>query len=175
MITRCNICGGAVRTAFRLKFEDITGMGVHDYTQNIGICDTCGFIFTQNPFDEYKLANRYKNESKFEYDADDYILDQRDEYARRCARQKNFIDDATEGNYESVFEVGASSGYNLSLYKGKGLFGVEPSKLNCHLAKRRYGIDIFNGTYQEYFAGGHRQKVRFSISINDTGTYRQSV
>ncbi len=150
MIEHCSVCNSKIRTVYSQKNEDILGMA-HDYTQHIGICEKCGFIFTQNPFDDEKLAKRYKNESKFEYDSSKYILDERSEYARRCIVQKEFIDRSIEGKYESVVEVGAASGYNLSLYKGKKLLGIEPSTINCKLAKVTYGLDMFNGTYQEYF------------------------
>lgn len=54
------------------------------------------------------------------------------------------------GGYESILEVGAASGYNLSLYTGKRRLGIEPSALNCKLAKKNYGVDMFNGLWSEF-------------------------
>lgn len=56
------------------------------------------------------------------------------------------------GGYESILEIGAASGYNLSLYDGKKRLGIEPSALNCKLAKKNYGVDMFNGMWSEFFA-----------------------
>ena len=93
MITTCCICGDELRTAFSQSNEDILGMA-HEYTQKIGICDVCGFIMTQNPFSEEQLANRYKTESKFEYDVEGgHIFDATSEYAKRSRSQKVFVQD----------------------------------------------------------------------------------
>lgn len=48
IISKCCICRGMAETVLELPFEDILGMA-HDYTQKVGICRKCGFIFTQNP------------------------------------------------------------------------------------------------------------------------------
>ena len=48
-------------------------------------------------------------------------------------------------------EIGAASGYNLSLYADKKRLGIEPSALNCRLAKKNYGVDMFNGLWSEFF------------------------
>ena len=53
---------------------------------------------------------------------------------------------------ESILEIGAASGYNLSLYEGKRRLGIEPSALNCELAKKNYGVDMFNGLWSEFLA-----------------------
>ena len=52
----------------------------------------------------------------------------------------------------SILEIGAASGYNLSLYEGKRRLGIEPSALNCELAKKNYGVDMFNGLWSEFLA-----------------------
>ena len=122
------------------------------------MCHKCGFVFTQNPFTEEQLANRYKNFSKFEYDADDYILD--DDYANRCVRQRHFIEESINlADVESLLEVGAASGYNLSIYKGnRRVLGIEPSDKNCQLAKKNYDVDMFSGTMKEYLDKGKKDK-----------------
>lgn len=52
--------------------------------------------------------------------------------------------------YESIPEIGEASGYNLSLYEGKRRFGIEPFALNCNLAKKNYGVDMFGGMWSEF-------------------------
>ena len=49
-------------------------------------------------------------------------------------------------------EIGAASGYNLSLYSDKHRLGIEPSELNCKLAKKNYGVEMFNGMWSEFWA-----------------------
>lgn len=151
-LSKCKICGEDTEIILGLQFRDLQGVKTKEYEQIIRFCPRCKFIFTQNPLSEEALNNRYKNESKFEYDSSNYFLDQDDAYIRRCSRQKFFIDSHIKGKYGSIFEVGASSGYNLSLYSDINTYGIEPSKLNCNLAKKIYGIDLFNGTYQDYLS-----------------------
>lgn len=151
MIQHCNCCGKNIKDIFRIKFEDIIGMA-DKYEQIIGMCSECGFIFTKNPFEQSLLDNRYKNYSKFEFDDETYILDESHDYKLRSQRQFQFIDRAVGiENIKSIFEVGASSGYNLSLYKTRcRCLGVEPSIKNCKNAKRIYDIEMFSGTFEEY-------------------------
>lgn len=121
------------------------------YTQCISVCPNCGFIFTKNPFSSEQLNNRYKMYSKYEFDDKDYFLEEADSYRLRSQRQKNFIKRVI-GDVRSILEVGAASGYNLSLYKECDVFGVEPSAINCINAKRKYGIEMFCGVFDEFYA-----------------------
>lgn len=120
------------------------------------MCTRCGFIFTQNPFKQSLLDNRYKKFSKFEFDDKSYILDESEGYKIRAKRQYDFIV-RTVGieQIDSILEVGASSGYNLSLYnRMRRCIGIEPSVRNCNNAKRNYGIEMFAGTFDEYIKSG---------------------
>jgi 2-polyprenyl-3-methyl-5-hydroxy-6-metoxy-1,4-benzoquinol methylase len=135
-------------------FEDLLGSGKKQYTQYLGFCRNCGFLFTQNPFTSEQLENRYKKMSKFEYDATTYVLS--NDYKRQSIRQKHFIEENIDLNQiHSVLEVGASSGYNLSLYKEqRRVLGIEPSQLNCQLSMKNYGVTLFNGMFNEYLEQG---------------------
>lgn len=159
MINYCSICGNKVRTYFSLDFEDLFGAYEKTYTQNVGLCDTCGFIFTQNPFTQKQLDDRYSSFSKVEYSTNDVHTDFN--YTVQCRRQKNFISETIDLNeIESVFEVGAANGYNLSIYNSEKVkcSGVEPSSVNCAYAKESYGIDLFNGTFEQYLESGKNEK-----------------
>lgn len=145
-ITNCCICGGAVETVHREKFMDVLGMA-REYEQHVGICDSCGFIFTQNPFSAERLENRYKVDSKFEYDAVDYVFHY--EPSMSSKRQLNLLR-AHGIDVDSVLEIGAASGINLSQYDCSRKMGVEPSALNCRLAKEKYGLEMFNGMFDAY-------------------------
>jgi hypothetical protein len=149
-IFNCCVCGTKTETILKLEFMEIFGMA-DEYVQKVNICPNCGFIHTQNPFSEDTLANRYKNLSKFEFDGSNVIAEDSKSYVKRCQRQYRFIKSAID-EVASIFEVGCSSGFNLSIYKKDGIniFGVEPSKNNTESCKQKYGIDLFNGTFDEY-------------------------
>lgn len=163
MIKNCCICGSEVTTKKILPYRDFLGLDIEIYNVHIARCDQCGFIFYQNPLTDEQLENRYKNEACNEFDSEEYIVSGEDNYARRCHRQKHFIEENIGtpimeiggGEYSSILEIGAASGYNLSLYSGKRRLGIEPSALNCKLAKKNYGIEMFNGLWSEFLASNN--------------------
>lgn len=159
-ISKCNICGGEIKNIYQVKNKDIVGMAT-EYTQEISMCPHCGFIFTRNPFETKQLNDRYKNFSKFEYDSQNNILNEEDGYEINSKRQKEFIDcNIGLDNVKSVLEIGAASGFNLSLYKDFAqVYGVEPSKNNCLNAKEKYGVDLYCGVFDE-FEQEMREKVQ---------------
>lgn len=153
-INQCNICGGVIKNIYKLKNKDIVGMA-EEYVQEISMCPNCGFIFTQNPFGSEQLNNRYKNYSKFEYDSQKYILDEAEGYKINSKKQKEFITRCIGmDNVKSVLEIGAASGYNLSLYKENAqVYGIEPSEINCFNAKEKYGVSMYCGFFDEFERG----------------------
>ena len=149
-IENCCICETRTETVYTLKFLEVFGMA-EEYEQKINICPQCGFIFTKNPFDAELLENRYKNLSKFEFDGNNKVMEEDISYKKRCYRQYNFIKDNI-GKIDSIFEVGCASGFNLNIYAGGGVnvFGIEPSEINIHSCKDKYGISLFHGMFNEY-------------------------
>ncbi|GHV68799.1 hypothetical protein FACS1894199_16570 [Bacteroidia bacterium] len=161
-ITTCNICGATVRKAHEVLFKGLTGLG--DWQEEVAICDSCGFIFAANPFMDDVLADRYKNLSKYEFDSGDYQIGADVPYMKRCKRQFDFILENVD-SFDSILEVGAASGYNLSLYKDEqkighsvAVMGIEPSGVNCKLAQKNYDIQLFNGLFSEYIDKNSSQK-----------------
>ena len=156
-MTKCCICSGKTRLAFKLPFQNLFGFNEKIYIQRIRICDSCGFIFTENPLTQEQLSVRYKEYSKYEFDDENHILQESDEYHTRCYRQKQLVErNCSEIN--SIFEVGAASGFNLGLYKGIKRYGVEPSAVNCRLAKKNYSVEMFNGVFEEYIEMQQKEK-----------------
>ncbi len=149
-MNHCNICGGGVKQIYKLPFRDLQGTGTKEYIQELYFCETCGFLFTGNPLSEKQLTDRYQNFSKFEFDQDNYILNESDTYKKRCSRQLHFIMEAIGDDFSSVLEVGAASGYNLSLYADKEVMGIEPSAQNCLAARRRYHVQMYQGMFQQF-------------------------
>ena len=132
--------------------KDIVGV-VSDYNQEVMICNNCKLVYTRNPFNASVLENRYASFSKFEFDSEDYIWGVSDEYADRCVRQKQFIERHIPlEKIKSIFEVGASSGFNLGLYTSTmDVYGVEPSKANVANASKRYNVKLYNGMFDAYY------------------------
>lgn len=157
-IEKCNICKGTVEEVLELHFMDLQGAFDRKYVQKLHFCNKCGFLFTANPFSEEQLSNRYKNFSKYEFDSENYILEESDGYKKRCVRQFHFINNAVGEEYSSILEVGAASGYNLSLYNDKEVKGIEPSYKNCQLAQKYYHIDMYNGMFSEFIKEKNTKK-----------------
>ena len=78
-IMNCNICGGKIKDKYEVKFKDIIGV-TREYTQCISICSECGFIFTKNPLDEETLNDEYKENAQYEFDSDNCLDENRDDY-----------------------------------------------------------------------------------------------
>ena len=62
------------------------------------------------------------------------------------------------GGYNSILEIGAASGYNLSIYENKRRLGIEPSRVNCQSAKKLYNVDMFNGMWDEFLKSKTEEK-----------------
>ncbi len=150
MINSCCICKEETEIYFRLPFVYTDDISDGILVQQIALCKKCGFIYTKNPFTLEQLENRYKNQSKYEFDSDNYSSELDKAYTDRCIRQKFFIDNLIGDSFGSMLEIGAASGYNLSLYHHKNVLGIEPSALNCKSAKKNYNVDMYNGLFSEY-------------------------
>ena len=106
MIKNCCICGSEVTTKKILPYRDFLGLDIEIYNVHIARCDQCGFIFYQNPLTDEQLENRYKNEACNEFDSEEYIVSGEDNYARRCHRQKHFIE---ENIGTPIMEIGGGN------------------------------------------------------------------
>ena len=150
MIEKCNICGSEIKkeNVHNSLLKDYVGLNM-DYTQEICLCDNCEFIFVRNPLSQEQLDEQYKNFSKYEFESDS--VDVKETYKRRCNEQKAFIENSLGGGiFKNMLEIGAASGFNLSLYSNIDVFGIEPSKWNCDNAKKVFDVDMYSGTFQEY-------------------------
>ncbi|NLD51207.1 MAG: methyltransferase domain-containing protein [Clostridiaceae bacterium] len=149
-ISNCSICGSPTEEIYLMHFVNLIGLN-HDYVQKIHICNNCGFIFVANPFNKKKLEDIYTSLSKFEAvrSADGFI--ERKDYIRRAKTQYKFVYDNIS-EVRSVLDIGASTGFGLSLFKESGckVFGVDPSVNNKETAKKVYGIDLYTGMFDAY-------------------------
>lgn len=148
----CPCCnGGAVKKAFNVRYEDLFCGLIEDsvYEQEVCYCEECHMIYTKNPISSDILNMYYKHLSRYvsteDIGGEDYSL--RSMYERQFAFINNEIQD-----YQSVLEIGAATGESLSLYKkiGKQVKGVEPNTLNKVFAKKKYGVELIDKTFDEW-------------------------
>ena len=90
----------------------------------------------------------YTNYSSFEIEKDNYI--------ERASKVKNLID-SFELEYDSVLDIGASTGYLLSLFEGKNVAGVETSDSGVYTAKKRYGLSLYHGDFTKFVKESEKQ------------------
>lgn len=149
-ISKCCICGENIEVLYTLPFRYLLGLA-DEYKEKIGYCEKCGFLFNANPFSEEQLEERYKMFSKAEFDSEAMLTTEKIDYQKRTKRQHEFIFRNID-TVESVFEVGAATGYNLGKLKEKGIkpFGIEPSSLNKQIALDNYGVELYDDTWQNF-------------------------
>lgn len=153
--TDCKICRKRADFITSVIFDCVVGI-VDKYVQNIFICNNCGFIFTNSYIDYELISNYYRKVSKYEGDGFGKVDESKELMTKR---QFAFISNSGI-SYETVLDIGASTGFNLKTFKdnGKKVSGVEPSARNKKTAKILYGIDLFNGMYNEFYKKNEDKK-----------------
>ncbi len=150
----CPLCRGErIKKAFSIRFEDLF-CGLTDnftYEQEICYCEDCHMIYSKNPVDSHTLDMHYKRMSVYESAK---IVGEKDSGIRDLPRSQFDFIHKNINDYESVLEIGAATGYSLSLYKkmGKKVKGIEPSAINKKFCKEQYGIDLVDKTFDEWEA-----------------------
>ena len=81
----------------------------------------------------------------------DQKYSEKSSYKKRVNNQKFFVA-GTNIRFNTVFDIGASTGYALSEYKNIGYIvnGIEISHSGVVKAKEIYGIDLYEGTFENY-------------------------
>lgn len=148
---KCITCGTGVEIVLELPNKYVLGMA-DEYIQQVAYCPKCKLLYTANPFNSTLLADRYKLQSKFDFQ-DDTIFEEPKQYLARAKRQKYFIENKIS-DFTSILEVGAASGLNLSQYPEKKRLGIEPSSVNCEYAEQQYGLGLYNGMFEEFIHSG---------------------
>lgn len=147
----CPLCGSfSINEEYVMNYTDLLdGMGEKIYSQEIYSCDKCNMVWVNNPIDSSSLDEYYKKLSKYEPET---IVGKQDASKEKMfKRQFAFIESRID-DYESVLEIGAATGANLNYYKiaGKRVVGIEPSTTNKQYAVEKYGIDMYDMTFDEY-------------------------
>lgn len=120
------------------------------------ICGRCGLIFVSPRLREEDYLKYYEHG---DYVKDHYGLKSDKEIEEvvswRGRRAKEKIDCFPDifAQAKNVLEIGAGTGVFLNLLKNNyqaDVFGIEPSRHFADIAKKKFGLDIFEGTLRSY-------------------------
>lgn len=110
-------------------------------------CKSCGLIFNSPRLDDSGIRKLY-NENYYFFQRQDAAEFKRivDVYLRTAALVEDTISE------RRVLEIGCGKGYLLVLLKKLGweIEGVEISSSAVNYARNKFGIEIFNGSLEEY-------------------------
>ena len=148
-IIDCVVCG-ATQENQKQVFE-IKDYPVHLKDESasiefsVSLCKGCGLLY-QNPRSGVDLYRKYyENCSQFKrpnYNAGQIKLRE---------LQLDFLNRNVKGKRDIV-DVGCGSGYFLNMLRKDGwsVFGIEPSRSACQVAKEDFNIDVYNCFLEEY-------------------------
>ncbi|MBU2445178.1 MAG: class I SAM-dependent methyltransferase [Bacteroidetes bacterium] len=123
-------------------------------------CSICKIVF-QNPQPGIEELRRYYIESYLDSISSDGIT-QNYSYVKAAAEFHLTGIEKRYGKINSILEVGCGKGQFLSAAKELGytVNGIEISQDGCRFAKSQFGLDIFNGTLEEF-----RTEKKFDLII----------
>lgn len=139
---KCPVCNSENKEIiFTQTFNDILGISLDKFEQNIAICKDCGMAYTTPFVNDEELNNYYSNMSNYEHSHTETGYP--DEDINKSERQFKYIETQIK-NQKSILDVGCAVGYTLSLFKDAGYatLGLEPSAKNKQIAKEKYGVEV---------------------------------
>jgi SAM-dependent methyltransferase len=139
---KCPVCNSENKEiVFTQIFNDILGISLDKFEQNITICKDCGMVYTTPFITDEELNNYYSHMSNYEHTQyeDNYSTEDKNKSKRQFEYIKKFIK-----NHKKVLEIGCATGYLLSIFKKDGfdVLGLEPSAKNKQIAKEIYDVEI---------------------------------
>lgn len=146
----CNICGNETKVDYIVKYDLNLGGGV--FEQGINICDKCGFVFSSTNLSKEYMDKVYQlNDTTFLED-ESFIHREKTQLIRRSKNQLSMVEN-NDIHVKDVLDIGSSTGYVLKQYKIKGLevYGIEFAKQAIDISRRIYGIDVFEGSFEQYY------------------------
>jgi SAM-dependent methyltransferase len=139
---KCPVCNSENKEiVFTQIFNDILGISLDKFEQNITICKDCGMVYTTPFVTDEELSNYYSHMSSYEYDNNDNMYPET--HQNRSKQQYTYINKFME-NHKNILDVGCAVGYTLSLFKEDGLevLGLDPSAKNRQIAKDKYNVEV---------------------------------
>ena len=126
-------------------------------SRNYNRCSGCDLIYKERRDSYDKILTHYREDYFGRY-----YFDQAEGIRNRLF---NHILDLIEENrgIGRLLDVGTGCGFFLVAAKKRGweAKGIEPSKQSVEMAKRKYGLDVFDGTLQEYDGNGQFDVITF--------------
>lgn len=125
-------------------------------------CSECGLIYKENRDSYDKVLSHYCNDYFVRYSADQ-MGGKRD---RLFGRILDLIGKSRGSG--RLLDIGAGCGFFLVAARERGweVKGIDPSIQSVEVAQRQYGLDIYNGTLQEYDETGKFDVITF-INVLD--------
>ena len=127
----------------------------------IYICKECGFVYVKKRRSAQKIADVWSDEL---YGAN-YTAHSPHVLARQTF-VADFIDMHLRLRGKTLVDIGAGEGQFLDIAKngkyGAQVFGIEPSKRNCHLLGKM-GIDYFHGNLESFLKSADSKKIKADI------------
>jgi len=139
---KCPVCQSKNKEiVFTQTFNNILGISLDKFEQNIAICKDCGMVYTTPFVSDEEINNYYSYMSNYEHSHTDigYPIEDQNKSKRQFDYLSKFID-----RQKSILDVGCAVGYTLSLFKNDGyeVLGLEPSAKNKQIAKEKYDVDV---------------------------------
>ena len=150
----CRICNNPhTKKILSIPYASPIGYDCSDYIQEIYCCENCGYVGTANPINVSLSENNYKNLAKYEGSvcADKEIenFSERKSYVSIAGFQHSFLSSyLTEIN--SILDIGASTGYALSLYQADKKLGIDPSPRNSVIGRKHYKVEMYTGLFEQW-------------------------
>lgn len=144
----CFFCNVGVKT-FTSHLWSLPGIEAVEI--GFAICHGCGMIIQSPAVDPAVLANYYKETAVYNNPGRAGLPDH--DKVVGVGRQVRFIKEIVGSVPQSVFQVGCSDGYTLSMMRDAGaelLDGVDPSVASNELASSRYNLKTTIGTFEEF-------------------------
>ena len=147
-MAKCPICNCETDYIRTISFKYLLGL-VEEYDQKIFFCKSCDFLYTNTYLPDKIVNDYYSKLSKYEGNVSGHVENNK---VKMSNRQFYFINNIIS-DYETVLEIGSSTGFNLLNFKkdGKKVLGIEPSTRNKETAKKLYNVDVFDGFYEDFF------------------------
>ena len=153
----CNLCGSDNYQSV-LKVPDQLSKGINSFI--LVKCTNCGLVFV-NPRPKKSEMTKYYTQDYYEPMHDsikkekNFIIKLYDNFKDKVGRKKLYEKvQRVEKNTESpgmIVDVGCGNGDFLGKMKTRGwkCLGIEISNVMSEYATQKYGIDVFNGEFEE--------------------------
>lgn len=169
--TSCPLCCSGEIILFKKGTVDPHGISTEDFRitdSRYGSlwtfykCKGCGFVFFNPYIPETDIVAFYSQLEDREYSSEaEGRTKNFTTILERVKRVQGKDNNAPGGN--TLLDIGAASGIFMDLARQKGydVTGIEPSEFLVEEAGKRYGLDLFNGTLEDYLRDG--KTGRFSV------------